>query len=85
MGKFIVIVLDGFGIGAMRDAATARPGATVDPLHFSMAWPRVWPKFRSLRLPRSFSSSPTTAALISTLRRTTSSMLPRTSPVMRKR
>lgn len=26
MGKFIVIVLDGFGIGAMRDAATARPG-----------------------------------------------------------
>ena len=26
MGKFIVIVLDGFGIGAMKDAATARPG-----------------------------------------------------------
>ena len=25
-GKFIVIVLDGFGIGAMDDAAVARPG-----------------------------------------------------------
>ncbi len=25
-GRFIVIVLDGFGIGAMKDAATARPG-----------------------------------------------------------
>lgn len=26
MGKFIVIVLDGFGIGAMKDAKVARPG-----------------------------------------------------------
>lgn len=26
MGKFIVVVLDGFGIGAMADAAVARPG-----------------------------------------------------------
>ena len=26
MKKFIVIVLDGFGIGAMDDAKTARPG-----------------------------------------------------------
>jgi len=26
MGKFIVVVLDGFGIGAMKDAASARPG-----------------------------------------------------------
>ena len=24
--RFVVIVLDGFGIGAMKDAATARPG-----------------------------------------------------------
>lgn len=29
MGKFIVIVLDGFGIGAMKDAAWARPGDEV--------------------------------------------------------
>ncbi|MDE6108444.1 MAG: phosphopentomutase [Oscillospiraceae bacterium] len=26
MGKFVVVVLDGFGIGAMGDAAVARPG-----------------------------------------------------------
>ena len=26
MGKFVVVVLDGFGVGAMKDAATARPG-----------------------------------------------------------
>lgn len=26
MGKFVVVVLDGFGIGAMADAAEARPG-----------------------------------------------------------
>ncbi len=26
MGKFVVVVLDGFGIGAMADAAVARPG-----------------------------------------------------------
>ena len=24
--RFVVIVLDGFGIGAMKDAASARPG-----------------------------------------------------------
>ena len=26
MKRFVVIVLDGFGMGAMADAATARPG-----------------------------------------------------------
>ena len=52
--------------------ATAWPWVTVKSLFFSMAWPRVWPKLRSFRRPCSRSSSPTTAALISTFRRTIS-------------
>ena len=63
--------------------ATAWPWVMVKPLSFSMAWPRVWPKLRSLRFPRSNSSSPTTEALISTFRRTTPLMSVSMRPAMR--
>lgn len=34
------------------------------PVHVSMAWPKVWPKFRVARTPPSFSSAATTSALL---------------------
>ncbi len=37
-----------------------------------MAWPTVWPKFRCERSPDSRSSAETTAALMATLRATSS-------------
>ena len=44
--RFVVTVLDGFGIGAMKDAATARPGDEI-----SNTLGRFQMIFRKLKLP----------------------------------
>ena len=53
--------------------ATACPCEKWKPLHFSIAWPSVWPRLSSCRLPRSSSSAATSAALWATHRSITHS------------